>query len=144
MIYNLNERLKALAAFLPMFEDPEFSFGHWSEPKEVHPGVSEMPYYCFSGIALDFLKMSREYGWVLNGFDWPTWIGTPEAEQLRNNPEVLNKATPEQLARILTAVIRGERFCDGAVADSFEAGLITGICRRASQLLKESDENAET
>lgn len=138
----LQERLKGLAAFVPMFEDPDFSFGHWSEVKEVSPGAMELPYYYFSGGALEFFKSARKLGWILKGFDWPTWKETSEAEQLRDNPEVLSRATPEQLAHLLTTIIRQERFCEGATAVAFEMGLISGICRRATQLLSEIDDDA--
>lgn len=141
---DLGERLQTLAEFLPMFEGPEFSFGHWSEFKEVRPGVMEMPYFCYSKVAWEFLNATDKYGWVLKGFDWPTWKATTEAIQLRDDPKVLNKATPEQLAYLLTVIIRQDRFCEGAIASAYKTGLITAICRRAAQLLSEIDEDEET
>ncbi len=62
--------------------------------------------------------MAYANGWVL-----------PDA------PEVLSRATPEQLEKLLTAVIRADRFCDGALAGERESGLLARVCRRASVVL---------
>ena len=65
-----------------------------------------------------------------------SWANTPEAQSLRTDSEALNRATPEQLSRLLTSLIRGERFCDGTLNEAFESGLLAGILRRASALAK--------
>ena len=70
-------------------------------------------------------------------FDWASWMGTKEITVLRDNPEVMNRATAEDLSRLLTVVIRQDRFCEGSLADAFESGLLTAICRRAAQIESE-------
>jgi len=39
------------------------------------------------------------------------------------------------LARLVTAIVRGDRFCEGNVAGAIERGFVTAICRRAAALL---------
>ena len=73
-------------------------------------------------------------GWVMAGFDWPSWTGTPEALGLRDDPEVLKQATPVQLAKLLTVLIRQERFVNGALASAYDSGLLTAVLRRAEEL----------
>jgi len=77
-------------------------------------------------------------GLLQPGFDWPTWANTPEAQALRNDPDVLAAATPDQLGKLLTAVIREDRFNEGALGDSFESGFIAAIARRAKALAEEA------
>jgi hypothetical protein len=43
-------------------------------------------------------------------------------------------ASPEQLAKLITAVVRADRFCEGYLHGAFESGLLVGVVRRARQL----------
>lgn len=99
-----------------------------------------MPYFCFSDAADGFVRAAYDLGWVRTDFNWPDWAHSPEAEHLRDDPECMACATPDQLSRLLTVVIRQERFCEGALESAFESGLLTAICRRAAQLESEIDE----
>jgi hypothetical protein len=132
---TLQERLHALAAFLPEFEKPGFEFGQWVTPLAGgEPGVTIMPFFTQDPVAESLYRTCDDMGWVLQGFDWPAWNGTPEATQLRDNPGVLERATPEQLARLLTVLIRQDRFVEGALATAYEDGLVVRILRRAASL----------
>jgi hypothetical protein len=44
-------------------------------------------------------------------------------------------ATANQLAKVLTALIRGERFSEGTLREAFESGLLLAIALRAEALL---------
>ncbi len=136
-IAPLHERLERLAAFLPIFEAPGFQFGKWDDTKTSKPGVFLMPFYMMSPEASAFCDALRDSGWMIPGFDWPAWMGTPEAERLRDDPEALARATPDQLARFLTVLIRQERFSEGGLGGCFESGLLTRILRRAEVLRSE-------
>jgi len=129
---TLQQRLRGLAAFLPQFEQPGFCFGHWEEP-----GRPYLPWYSFSRVTDEYIEAAYDLEWVRLDFDWPAWMQTPEAIQLRDDARALSRATPEQLSRLLTVLIRQDRYCDGALADAFESGLLTAICHRAAQLESE-------
>ena len=131
---SVDERLRQLATFLPRFEQPGFEFGTWVHPASPEPGVIVMGYYARSRTADAFVQMAYDFGWVLSDFDWSAWAQTQEATQLRDNPKALAASSPDQLARLLTVIIRQDRFCEGAIASAYEAGLLTGIVRRAAQL----------
>ncbi|MCY4528023.1 MAG: DUF6508 domain-containing protein [Chloroflexi bacterium] len=127
------DRLDALAAFLPKFELPGFEFGRMEAP----PG--KMPYYTLSPLASCFVKTCYEMDWV-KPFDWTEWKGSPEAMQLRDDPSALESATFEQLSRLLTVVIRQDRFVEGALGGAFESELLSGILRRATVLAKDAQD----
>ena len=131
---TLRERLHALAAFLPEFENPGFEFGKWVTPPASEPGVMIMPYLALGPVAESLHRTCYELGWVLQGFDWPAWRNTTEATQLCDNPSALERATPDQLARLLTVLIRQDRFVEGALEAAFGAGLLVRILRRAASL----------
>jgi Family of unknown function (DUF6508) len=130
----LRERLHQLAAFLPEFEKPGFEFGHWVMPPALEPGVIISPYFAHGPVADSLHRTCYDMGWVLQRFDWPAWMNTTEAVQLRDNPSVLERATPEQLARLLTVLIRQDRFVEGALAAAYKDGLLVRILRRASSI----------
>jgi hypothetical protein len=41
------------------------------------------------------------------------------------------------LARLVTAIVRGDRFTEGNLAGAMQRGFVTAICRRAAVLLGE-------
>ena len=98
----------------------------------------ELGYYTLNETAEAFIQSAYDLGWVVDGFDWMVWAQTPEGRALHDDREALANATPDQLARLLTAVIRMDRFSDGALADSYDSGLITAILRRAAVLASQS------
>jgi len=135
--YTLRERLAGLAAFLPLFQEPDFSFGEWSKCEETEPGVLTMPFFSLSDIASSFEQSAYNLGWVCMDFNWVKWMQTAEAIRLRDDSEALAKATPDQLAHLLTILIRQDRFCEGSLASAYDSGLLTGILRRAAALESE-------
>ena len=75
--------------------------------------------------------------WVVAGFDWRTWLAGDEGRALRDDPGVISRATSDQLACLLTAIIRSDRFVEGSIVGAFESGLLARISRRARVLLDE-------
>jgi hypothetical protein len=131
----LAERLRGLAAFLPGFESPSFEFGTWSESSTSADGVITLPYFTLGETASAFVRRAYDLGWVQMGFDWPAWKETTEAQGLRDDPVALSRATPDQLAHLLTVVIRQDRFVEGALDSAYHSGLLTAIMRRAKALV---------
>lgn len=130
----MNDGLRALAAMLPALEAPEFVAGRWHDSEKRDDGTLTMPWYELGPTADAFLRAVGESGLMLTGFAWPSWVSTPEAVALHGDREALARATPDQLAMLLTALIRQDRFNEGALGESFESGLMTAIARRAKEL----------
>ena len=76
---------------------------------------------------------------MIAGFDWMTWMQGDEGQALRDRPDALATATPEQLARLVTAIIRSDQFVEGSIVGAFESGLLTRIAKRAAALLAGMD-----
>ncbi len=131
---DLQARLRGLAAHLAHFEAPDFEFGRWEESRTRDDGVIVLPWYSLSAEALAFVRDASKFGWVLMGFDWPTWIQTPEARVFVDDRAAIGRATPDELAKLLTVLIRQDRFVEGELAAAFESGVVTAILRRANEL----------
>ena len=128
------EQIRALADFWPVFANPKFVYETQDEVKEKE-GVMTMPSSSLSSEAKAFNKMIYQEGWILDGFDWPEWAKTDEFKDLFSKPEALAKVSSHQLAKLLTALARKERFCEGTMASACSDGLLARITQRASILL---------
>jgi hypothetical protein len=96
-----------------------------------------MPYVTFSPRGEAFLSAVGRFGWVTPGFDWPAWARTPDARELMDSPDRMGRATPDDLAHVLTALVRADRFGEGELLGAHESGLLIRVCRRASVLAGE-------
>lgn len=133
----LPTRLAALAAYLPVFEDPDFEFATLGGGNRLEDGAVQVPFTILSEQASEFVRTTYDHGWTVAGFDWNTWIATTEASSLFGDPAALAAATPAQIERLLTALVRQDRFDDGALYRAYTDGLLTRVVRRAAQLLHE-------
>lgn len=131
------DRLGALADLVPTLEAPDADFGHWEAPPPVK-GVHRLPYFVFGPAAEAWRAGVGRGGWVIAGFDWRRWLETDEGRALKLEPEALESATAEQLGRLLTAIVRSDRFVEGSIEGAFESGLLARIARRAAALLAEA------
>ena len=127
------DRLRAIGRFADELASPAFVAGHWHPmaPTREDPAVSTMPWYELSEHAEAFVRV---LGGIIEPFDWPAWLPTPEAQGLYRDRAVLAAATPEQLSKLATAIVRSDRFTEGALGEAFDAGVMAAIARRASTL----------
>ncbi len=130
-------RLAGLAEFLPIFTDPGFSEGRWKpEPGDDVGEVKQMAWFQYSPEVQRFHEMVYELEWIVV-FDYGKWMNSEEARQFFTNPATIANASIVQLERLLTAIMRSDRFIEGAIATAFEDGHIPAIVRRADVLLQE-------
>ena len=129
----LRAQLAALGAWADRLEGSEFRIGTWEGGEADANGVISMPWFRLSDDAEAFTSDVAGHGWI-QVFDWMRWLQTPEARRLLDEPGVLEAAGPEDLRRLLTSIIRSERFGDGNIAGAHESGLLARICRRAEVL----------
>lgn len=136
---DVAERLLPLADLVPILEAPDADFGHWEGGSTGTDGVLHMPWFAFGPTGEAFRAAVGRGGWVIAGFDWMTWLQTDEGQALRDRPGAVETATAEQLAQLLTAIVRSDRFVEGSIAGAFGSGLLTRVARRAAALMTEMD-----
>jgi hypothetical protein len=127
--------MRGLAAFLPIFEEPDFSFGEWDAPEPREEGVIPLGYFAFSADAAAFIQATYDLGLIRTDLDWPSWHRTPDGHALTTDPQRVASASAEELANVLTALVRGDRFAEGALADAWESGVLLAVVRRAAELV---------
>lgn len=132
------ENLSALASFLEQFEEEGFRFGEWIDPPAAEEDTFSLPIYSLGSEATAFIQACYDHGWISGDLNWPDWASTEEAARLRDDPDYLATASAEQLRRLLTVIVRQDRFVNGSLADHFESGLLHRILGRAKEL---EDEN---
>jgi len=135
MAEELADRPRTLADLVPILEAPDAEFGHWEVPPPVN-GIHSFGYFVFGPTAEAWRAGVGRGGWVIAGFDWRSWLDTHEGRSLSDRPEAVASATPEQLGKLLTAIVRSDRFVEGSIEGAFESGLLACIARRAAALLE--------
>ena len=134
-------RLRALAGFAQVFAAPGFRFV-CAGTGDSHGHEEDREQTCeLSPDALSFIDALYKSGWV-KSFDWANWVETADGKQFLEEPQHISTATPDQLQKVLTVLIRRERFCERTLNSAFEAGLLTAILHRA-QVLLSADAAAE-
>lgn len=129
------DALRALAGWATRFARPDFSMGAWVVAQPDEDGVTQLPWFSYSDDADAFRGMLGEHGWI-EVFDWRAWLDTPRGHALANDRGALAGASGEELRRLLTAIVRSDRFSEGSFAGAFESGLLLAIARRAAALLQ--------
>ena len=85
-------------------------------------------------LGVAFVDAASRAGWIVP-FDWATWAESAEGRRLLREPRHIATATPDQLGKVLTTLVRGERFSEGTLSEALESGLLLAIARRAEALL---------
>jgi|GEM_PF-3352049 len=97
----------------------------WTPSREIEPGVHTMSYPRYDSRLMEALWGASE----LVGTDYGYIDRVDEVREL-SIPEM----SQSQLSTFLTWVQRGERFCDGFIADSVKEGKVLQALRRAAEL----------
>jgi hypothetical protein len=124
---------RVLAELAPLLDAPDADFGHWEVPPE-RDGVGSLGYSVLGPVGEAFRAAVASGGWIQVGFAWRAWLQTDEGRRLRDEPSAIDTATIPQLERLLTAIVRSDRFSEGSLAGAFASGLLGRIARRAAAL----------
>jgi hypothetical protein len=129
-------QLRCLADWLPVLEAPDFSAGSWQGGQTDEKGVIHMPWFEYDERIAGWPGACEGGSLIVMGFDWMTWMKTPEGQALSADPAAIAGASSADLARLVTAIVRGDRFTEGNLAGAIERGFVAAICRRAAALLE--------
>jgi hypothetical protein len=130
---SVEARLKQLAAFAPAFRDPATVFGKWhgATGKGTPAEPMTMPWFEMSEVAARFCDVVNDFSLNLDGFDWPRWVKSREGRQLTTNLSAVAAADGVQLAKLALALVRQDRFVEGALAKAYEDKVLLAIVERA-------------
>ncbi len=133
----LADRLAALADLLPEMERPGATWGEWSPTKRKPDGTLVMPWFDDSPLAAELCTRAYRAGWVQRDFEWMAWNDGWDRLNGPDRDTFIATADPDTLAKIITALVRSERFNEGSLTGAFASGFLTQIVRRMQALLDE-------
>ncbi len=87
-----------------------------------------------------FVGLAYDDGWICPGFDWVNW---DEGRAIASDTARVAEADMLTVRQLITALVRNERFCEGALQSAYEQGLIGAILRRIQLLHDEQKEQCE-
>lgn len=121
------QQIDAILRFLPIFEDPGYAFGEWTEQEAGRPSFS------FNPQTREFIRALEEQN-ILVRFDWMAWRNVAKRYE---DPKVLRTADLATVRRLLTLHVRADRFVQGHLATVLESGQIKTFLRRLKEIRDE-------
>lgn len=116
--------IDALLEFLPRFDKRGRTFAKWSEMVKNADGSFSLPYPVYDEDVEEFFSLVSQRGWLDYGYK------PEEAARMLADEEFIKQASLEQVKKMLTYCVRGERFCDGHRESLLEGGQIVALLRR--------------
>ena len=114
-----------LLSLIPEIENTS-QFGVINGKEFDENGILIMPYYIPSSVVIRFNKIVYNLPIIIN-FDWSGWSnGHIMVSDNKFNFDTID--IPEK-CKIITAIVRNNRFCDGALISAFESGLILRLLK---------------
>lgn len=125
-ISSINEtHWDKLFALIPLIEESK-DFGSYSKSEMLDSGEFIIPEYYPSIVVSDFVRIAYSINMVLS-FDWMDW---KEGQQmLRDYAFEYDKLDVLTLCKLITMIIRNDRFSEGYMKRCFEDGLVLKLLR---------------
>ena len=118
--------MDALLEFLPYFQNKRSRFG--KEPDvENHVHRPSL----LSKKAIQFIGLCETTHFI-QPFDWGAWI--QDHPRVANRGDGIEELSLEELGKLLTAHVRGDRFCDGHLLEVMRSGQMARLLERLLQL----------
>lgn len=116
---------KPLLNLIPEIEKTSV-FGEMRGGEIIEKGVISLPYLVESSIVSLFHEIIYKIPIVID-YNWVSW---DEGRKIVNDENFnFDSVDIPTLCKIITAIVRNDRFCDGALVSAFESGLILKILK---------------
>lgn len=99
--------------------------GEWVDGKELISGIYTAPHYAMGDVANRIITKLYELGLIVP-FDWAEW---DEGRALLSDgdPSKLEGKPAHILIGLLTALVRNDRFCEGAWGSAIKKGTVAKL-----------------
>lgn len=134
---NGSPSLKALASFKDLLADVEASGGVWVPPagSDSDRDAGRLGYWVHSEILIEFVKMLYREAWVDRVFEWKHW--KLQRDAFISDKSRIRLASPSDLQKLLTSIVRSERFKMGYLEERLRDDTLHAIAERAAYLSRE-------
>lgn len=107
----------------------------WGGGQQMESGAIQMPYVICTPAQDAFREAACSWQ---RHIDWMSWGRTEVGESMRSGKQgSIEGASKEDIGALLTAVIRNDRFCEGAFAAFCEEGYGARVLKRIQVLYEE-------
>ena len=125
----------ALEALLPSLDGPKGTHGKF-EFERAPDGTSIVHGWIYAP-HVDRLFELLGAGNVIYPFDWVAWSETEKAQELLHTTQSIAVADLDEVRRLLTALVRRERFDGGSIIVAIERGIVSAAVRRLVSLVRQ-------
>lgn len=115
--------------YIDYFSNKSNKFGEWIKEDD------KFPYLNYSVDTINFIDFAYDDGLTIN-FDWTKW---DEMESFLSNASLIESQNKITLQKLLTSIIRTDRFCEGTLLNAIDDGLILNILLRLKSLDNEEE-----
>ncbi len=123
---------KPLLDLIPEIEKSK-EFGEFPEPTEEEAGLQTFPLWLNGSLIDRFLGIVYEMPIIIN-FNWSAW---DEGRKMANDPNFdHNSLDIPTKCKLITAIVRNDRFNDGVLINAFESGLMLRLLKAIKQQLR--------
>lgn len=112
-LFDLNERIMKSK-----------SFGEIVGGEKIEENVSTFPYWKWSDITTEFNKTIHDMQLIVS-FDWPDW--EEGIQLLKDRKQTYQDLDEITLCKLLTVIVRADRFSDGTLVRAMKDGTISKI-----------------
>lgn len=121
-----------LLNLIPLIEN-ENKFGEIGGGEMDENGFRQMPYWKEIDIVSEFRHIVYQIPIMIN-FDWGSWFEGREISADDNFD--YNTIDIPTKCKLITGIVRSDRFCDGALISAFKSGLILKILKSIKNQLE--------
>jgi hypothetical protein len=119
------EQWKPLLDLISIIEKTE-KFGEIGGGEQDEEGVFTLPYFIPSHVVVRFEKIVYSIPIIIN-FDWGAW---DEGRKMLSNKDFdFDTIDIPTKCKLITAIVRNNRFCDGVLVGAFESGIILKVLK---------------
>jgi hypothetical protein len=142
--------LVLLGLFDKKFSKPGVTIGAWHGGDRKPNGHINFPFFAFSVETNELFKFVYARGLVNSDFDWVNWHKGERAQTLfascRDDgfKAIRDITDVDDIVRMITAIFRADKYCEGTVAGEFEDGRLQAIFRRAMELALDWHDQGKT
>jgi len=138
---NYKERLYAfkhqdwqpLIGLIPKIESTS-QFGEVVGVEKDEKGIIHFPYFIEAPIVSKFLEIVYDMPIIID-FDWGAW---EKGRKIARDEDCdFNRLDLPTKCKLITAIVRNDRFCEGALVSAFESGLILRILKSIKKQISE-------
>ncbi|WP_197259234.1 DUF6508 domain-containing protein [Paenibacillus dendritiformis] len=110
---DLNKMLNGKSA-----RDQLLSYGdYFRSTDQPYFEITSSHYYKYSDTVSEFIDVLSNTEFLIDGLDWKAWIIENQLQSVDEHGRFIERASVEELRKLMTAYVRQERFWEGFLGE---------------------------